>query len=100
MSSGILFSVEQITAASVKTAKQEIALDIRRGRVPATVRDFGELHDHVDANEYGGMELLFNLAGSDLATDILNAAQDRVDEWLRAGRPEDRSDDDAEAAEA
>jgi hypothetical protein len=28
--------------------------DVRAGRVPQEVQSFGHLHDHVDANEYGG----------------------------------------------
>lgn len=38
----------------VKLAKAEILADIASGIVPADVATFSELHDHVDANGYGG----------------------------------------------
>lgn len=41
--------------AAVERAKSEILADIASGRVPASVATFSELHDHVDANEYGGL---------------------------------------------
>jgi hypothetical protein len=40
---------------AIKRAKEEILDDIETGRVPATVTRFAELHDYVDANEYGGL---------------------------------------------
>ena len=45
---------EQIKEA-VARSKREIIADIASGRVPATVKTFSELHDYVDANEYGGL---------------------------------------------
>lgn len=35
-------------------AQREILQDVREGIVPATVSCFSDLHDHVDANKYGG----------------------------------------------
>lgn len=40
---------------SVAQAKREILADMVGGIVPDTVRTFEELHDYVDANEYGGL---------------------------------------------
>lgn len=42
-------------AAVIVRAKREILQDVIAGRVPADVAGFGDLHNHVDANEYGGM---------------------------------------------
>lgn len=71
---------------AIKRAKTEILNDIETGRVPATVTRFAELHDHVDANEYGG------LCERDVDIDSLvgfgNELQRQVDLWLRAGRPD------------
>lgn len=53
--------------------------DIDAGRVPATVRSFAELHDHLDANEYT----------ADIETDddfeLVNAIENEVSRRLAAG---------------
>ena len=41
--------------ACVQRAQQEILTDIKSDRVPLNVTCFGDLHDYVDANEYGGL---------------------------------------------
>lgn len=70
----------------VERAKKEVLADIASGRVPASVASFAELHDHVDANEYGGAcEGGFD--GSDESTAFWNRVQGEVDAWLKAGRP-------------
>jgi hypothetical protein len=69
-----------------------ITSDIADGTVPASVRSFSELHDHVDANMYvitaldgyqprgdEGSEVIT----SDAETDMANAVMDAVDAWLR-----------------
>jgi hypothetical protein len=80
------YTSEQLIAAAVATAKDEISTHIRLGVVPPTVKRFGELHDYMDANLYGGGAFLFSLCGGDC--DILNAVQNAVDAWLWNGRPE------------
>ena len=75
----------------VDRAKREINEDIATGRVPPTVASFAELHDHVDANTYGGLDLdaggaLDELMPHALQT-IANAAQNELDAWIKAGRP-------------
>jgi hypothetical protein len=79
--------------------KAEILADVRAGRVPADVPDYSALHDHVDANCYGLTEALWQVmdarAGADTDDahaavrdrlfDLMNAAMDRVDAWLKAG---------------
>lgn len=42
-------------AATLARMKAEISLDVATGRIPQDVASFGDLHSHVDANEYGGM---------------------------------------------
>lgn len=90
---------------AISRAKQEILADITCGTVPADVRTFAELHDHVDANCYAGCcedstttELrgleLWNsvfprksgedeeVLGSESTLDAINEMQARLDEWL------------------
>lgn len=75
-----------ITTA-VDRAKREITDDIAAGRVPADVGSFSELHDYVDANEYGG---LTEWDLDDLATEqglaFADRVQTEVDAWIRGGR--------------
>lgn len=82
---------------AVQRAKQEINDDIEAGIVPHTVRSFGELHDHVDANGYGGAFEDPNLSGDLIDTDnkqfqdsmdFWNRVHDEVHHWLRRGRRE------------
>ena len=40
---------------AIERSKAEILEDIAQGTVPDTVSSFSELHDYVDANEYGGL---------------------------------------------
>ena len=80
---------------AVAQAKVEILRDIEEGVVPASVASFGELHDYVDANVYGGItedapwvtpDGSLDLEWIDI-TDAANEMQNRVDAWLKAGRP-------------
>lgn len=87
-------------AESVERMKREINEDIAAGRVPSDVKFFSELHDHVDANEYGGFcedalfdAMLEHYGGRDAddampngMLDHINAAQDAIEIWLRNGR--------------
>lgn len=83
----------------VSRMKDEVLRDVFIGTVPADVASFGDLHDYVDANCYGGVceddlfEALVTHFGGDLAeggipdamTDYLNAAQDAVNAWIVSG---------------
>ena len=40
--------------ATVEQMKLEILDDVRNGYVPVSVTHFGDLHDFIDANCYGG----------------------------------------------
>lgn len=75
------------TVAAMKT---QILEDIAAGTVPSTVATYAELHDYVDANEYGSDEawdLLVDTPEWDNVVDHLGKAQNVVDAWLKAGRP-------------
>jgi hypothetical protein len=67
---------------AVARAQREIRADVRSGRVPADVGSFAQLHDFVDANDYGGCEAF---DGSDESCRFWNAVQDELDQWVRAG---------------
>jgi hypothetical protein len=73
--------------AVVAVAKAEILADVQSGRVPATVAYFAELHDHVDANCYGGAEDAWFEGCTDDAEFVAfwNAVQDTLDAWIKAG---------------
>ena len=85
---------------TVSRMRAEIAMDMRSGRVPTTVKSFSELHDYVDANEYGGfcedevfdsMSAHFAWTNPDDAMpqamiDFVNQAQGAISELLRNGK--------------
>lgn len=64
---------------AIAQGKAEILEDISSGVVPVSISCFSELHDYVDANEYGG------LTGSEFSLDEMNSVQEALDEWLRSG---------------
>ena len=71
-------------AVVIARMKWEILRDIRAGLVPPTVNSFSQLHDHVDANGYGGA---FEDTAHDVSdVDFWNVAQGVIDRWLRLGR--------------
>ena len=63
-----------LVAMKVEQAKREITVDVLRGIVPAGVESFSELHDYVDANEYGDVTVVTG-----------PAVQDELDAWIKAG---------------
>jgi hypothetical protein len=67
--------------AIINCAKRQIRADIKKGLVPE-VRSFGDLHDYVDANCYGGMceDEVYEVAG-----DLINEVQDALNEWIIGG---------------
>ncbi len=78
---------------AVLRAKLEIAEDMGNGIVPSTVKSYSELHDHVDANEYGGAcevdppdeDSGLGRDFYDLHVEAIIAMQDVVDAWIKAG---------------
>jgi len=83
-------ALARLIARCIAEGKSDILQDMREERVPTTVTSFSELHDYVDANEYGG---LCNLADEQFAAmttgdyDGANAVQDALDAWIKAGLP-------------
>jgi hypothetical protein len=83
----------------IERMKREVIADVKSGQVPRTVKTFAELHDYVDANEYGGfcddafMHMLTQHFGGldenkgmpEGMLDFLNAAQDSIDVWIKEG---------------
>lgn len=69
---------------TIERAKREVIEDVRAGRVPVGVRSFSELHDHVDANHYGGA-FESEWDGSDAGCAFWNRVHDAVDGWIKAG---------------
>lgn len=67
----------------VARAKAEILSDVRDGVVPSSVSSFSQLHDYVDANEYGGLCEDDAMTGDYVALGI--AVQAEVDAWLVKG---------------
>jgi hypothetical protein len=84
------------TALAIIRGKAEIEEDIETGVVVETnvtgITRFADLHDHVDANEYGGLTEDAFSAAFPAPGDFIeaaNAVQNALDEWIRAGRPAD-----------
>jgi hypothetical protein len=69
-------------ARVIDRAKREIMTDVYSRLVPETVESFSQLHDHVDANGYGGAFWGIHDVED---TDFWNAVQDAVDEWIKTG---------------
>lgn len=91
-------TVEQLKADTLQRMKAEIIADMKAGRVPNTVAFFSELHDYVDANEYGGfcddawiVQSSAIFGGTDSETGEMpeglvtftNECQDAIDMWLQ-----------------
>ncbi len=66
--------------ASVAQAVNEIVRDVQQGVVPKVV-NFSELHDHVDANEYGGLTTKWG----DLSIEDAAKVQEEVDLFIKKG---------------
>jgi hypothetical protein len=93
----------RLLAHLVARAKVRITDDVRRGVVPRTVRDYGVLHDYVDANMYllddagafdpavDAMQVEIPMPYGEIGYDsqpmydFLNLAQDRLHDWLAKG---------------
>jgi len=81
---------------TVLRMREEVLRDMATGRVPVDCRSFSELHDHVDANEYGGFcedalaeAMIEHFGGRDEHEGMpdgmmkyMNDAQNRIDHWL------------------
>lgn len=76
---------------AIELGKRQILQDVRAGHVPASVRSFSDLHDHVDANYYGGaFEWPFGWEGEsheqqDDRHSFWNKVQSALHRWLSTG---------------
>ena len=85
------------TAFAVDRAKSEVLRDVKYGIMPYDVRSFADLHDHVDANGYGGA-FRWSLLPSDdegnpdsdecadLFRKFWDDVQGQVDTWISSGQ--------------
>lgn len=74
----------QTTTEIVARAKTEVLEDVRDGIVPRDISRAFELHDYVDANEYGGM--CAENFPEDMETDT--TAEEMflaLDTWIQSG---------------
>jgi hypothetical protein len=78
---------------AVARAKNEIMADERDGTLPVGIRDFATLHDHVDANCYGGLcdgtfiEEDADGNMTDACQDAANLIQSEIHSWLQSRGP-------------
>lgn len=80
-------------AAAIEQAKREIVEDMctavssRKTVMPLDVSSFSELHDYVDANEYGGLcaERAWWLEVESDNMVASNKVQDTLNEWIEDG---------------
>jgi hypothetical protein len=78
--------------STIARMKKEVLEDMAAGRVPVSVKNFGDLHSHVDANYYGGFcddkiaDQLEKFYGQDNYVSFMNECQEAVHEWLEGGR--------------
>jgi hypothetical protein len=87
---------DRVMVPVIERAKAEIRADIAAGGVPPTVACFADLHNHVDANEYGGATETDPDTGEGWwdgdeadrrrTMDFWNRVQAELDTWLRNGR--------------
>jgi hypothetical protein len=85
-------TVEDGIEIATTWAKDQLSGDVNTGRVPLTVRSFSQLHDHVDANGYGGAfdwpclpSEQRDDAYQQAFADFWNAVQGNVDRWIGSG---------------
>lgn len=78
------------TADIIEAAKDQILDDISNGLVPETVKSFEELHEYVDANEYGlsiptspyaGIVVVFD--NYEEMIEVMSDVQKTLDKWIK-----------------
>ena len=83
------FLCERFIRVSVAIGKREIREDVQLGHVPRDVASFGDLHDHRDANEYGGLCNEEYCSAWEIPKDLElkagNKVQGQLDAWIREG---------------
>lgn len=74
---------EDTLTKAVATAMTEIMDDISRGVVPVNVKSFDELHEYVDANEYGLADFKFD--DFDELVEFAEQLHPILDQWIKSG---------------
>lgn len=69
------------TAEIIKVAKEEILDDITKCLVPADIKSFNELHNYVDANEYGMSVYAFETF--EKCIEVFNVVHEKLDAWIK-----------------
>lgn len=74
----------------IKAAKEEILEDISKGLAPK-VAHFSDLHDYVDANEYGLDEFHTQFPDANFGEliEIMDFVQSELNAWIKAGFTEE-----------
>jgi len=74
---------------TIDRMKAELLVDMITARVPCDAETFGELHDYVDANYYGGFidDVTFKFFDASSVADVAyaNAAQSAIHAYLEQG---------------
>lgn len=70
--------------------KSQIIQDVMDDLVPENCASFSELHDYVDANEYGNLcqedcDLCSQNFDNDKVITLINYAQTIIDNWIKEG---------------
>jgi hypothetical protein len=78
----------------IQAAKIEILQDLTSTVVPYRVTSFEELHDFVDANEYGleefGHQWGLNANDFDTLVEVMSEVQQHLDAWIKRGYVEEK----------
>jgi hypothetical protein len=75
----------------IESIKTDIIKDVLDGIIPTNCKSFSELHNYVDANEYGGLcnsSSPFHIekfASMQIAIEAANIAQIEINCWIKAG---------------
>lgn len=86
-------SLDELRDDMIEITKSEVLQDVRTGRVPANVASFSALHDHVDANGYGGAFQWASVPSDhegdeeylNTHCEFWNKVQNAVDAWIKGG---------------
>lgn len=77
-------TIAKIKKEIVEKAKKEIIEDIQKGVIPSSISSFGELHEYVDANCYGGIcDDDYIMLCNDDDIDTINDIQTTLSRWLK-----------------
>lgn len=68
----------------IAQGKKEILVDMAQGLIPTNIKNFEQLHNFVDANEYAGLcEVINDFADIQEMHEFGNAVQSALDAWIK-----------------